>query len=152
MRGPNGEELPDAVLFACTRNGARSPMAAALMAHLYGKFIHIESVGVYHGALDPFAVEVMAELGLDIAGHRGRTFEELGEPHYDLVISFTPEAHHKAMELTRRMAIATEYWPTLDPSAFEGSREQRLLVYRQVRDEIARRLRARFSVRPSPAP
>jgi protein-tyrosine-phosphatase len=152
MRGPNGEELPNSVLFACTRNSARSPMAAALMAHLFGKFIHIESVGVYHGDLDPFAVEVMAELGLDIGGHRGRSFEELGEPHYDLVISFTPEAHHKAMELTGRMAVATEYWPTLDPSAYEGSREQMLAINRQVRDGLEQRLRERFSVRPAPAP
>lgn len=152
MRGPNGEELPDSVLFACTRNAVRSPMAAAMMAHLFGKFIHVESVGVRHGELDPFAVEVMREIGLDIADHRGRTFDELGEPHYDLIISLTPEAHHKAMDLTARMAIATAYWPTVDPTAFEGSREQILAVYRQVRDDLMKRLRERFAVRPAPAP
>lgn len=152
IRGPNGEELPGSVLFACTRNAARSPMAAALMGHLYGRYIHIESVGVHHGALDPFAVEVMREFGLDITSHRGRSFEELGARAYDLIISLTPEAHHKAVALTARMAVKAEYWPTLDPSAYEGSREQRLLVYRQVRDALMERLRARFGVRPAPAP
>ncbi|HWE06781.1 MAG TPA: hypothetical protein VG274_08740, partial [Rhizomicrobium sp.] len=70
MRGPNGEELPGAVLFACTLNAVRSPIAAALMRHLYGRFVYIDSVGARAGELDPFAMEVMEEIGIAIGKHR----------------------------------------------------------------------------------
>ena len=145
MRGPNGEELPGAVLFACTMNSVRSPMAAALMRHLYGKFVYVESAGAKAGELDPFAVEVMEEIGLAISGHKPRRFEDLEDSAFDLVITLSPEAQHKAVELTRTMAVEIEYWPTMDPTAVEGSRERRLAEYRAVRDDLMARIRARFS-------
>ena len=146
MRGPNGEELPGAVLFACTLNAVRSPMAAALMRHLFGKFVYVESAGARAGELDPLAVEVMDEIGIEIAKHKPRRFEDLEDGSFDLVITLSPEAHHKAMELTRTSAADVEYWPTHDPTIFEGSRDQRLETYRGVRDELMRKIRARFSV------
>ncbi|HEV2561073.1 MAG TPA: arsenate reductase ArsC [Rhizomicrobium sp.] len=146
MRGPNGEELPGAVLFACTLNAVRSPMAAALMRHLFGKFTYVESAGARAGELDPLAVEVMEEIGIEIAKHKPRRFEDLEDGSFDLVITLSPEAHHKAMELTRTSAAEVEYWPTHDPTIFEGSRDQRLENYRSVRDELMRKIRARFSV------
>lgn len=152
MQGPTGEELPNAVLFACNLNALRSPMAAALMRHLYGKFVYVDSVGVKRGSLDPFAVEVMAELGIALENHRSKTFEELEDTNFDLVISLTPEAHHKAVDLVRTMAVKTEYWPTLDPTVFEGTREQRLTAYRTVRDGLLARIQARFMRRAAPAP
>ncbi len=146
MRGPNGEELPGAILFACTMNAVRSPMAAALMRHLFGKFAYVESAGVRAGELDPLAVEVMEEIGIEIGAHKPRSFEDLEDAAFDLAVTLSPEAHHKAMELTRTAAMEVEYWPTLDPTAYEGSREQILDAYRQVRDELMRRIRARFAV------
>ena len=146
MRGPNGEELPDAVLFACTQNAVRSPIAAALMRHLYGKFVYVDSVGVKKGMPDPFTAEVLREIGIELGTTKPKTFEELEDTNFDLVISLSPEAHHKAMDLTRTMAVETEYWPTHDPTVIEGSREQRLEAYRQVRNGLMKRLQQRFAV------
>jgi protein-tyrosine-phosphatase len=149
MRGPRGEELPSAILFACTLNAVRSPMAAAMMRHLLGRFIYVESAGVRAGALDPLAVEVMEEIGIEIAAHKPRRFEDLEDSSFDLVITLSPEAQHKAMELTRTAATQVDYWPTMDPTAIEGSLEQRRLAYRAVRDGLMARLRARFVDAPA---
>jgi protein-tyrosine-phosphatase len=146
MRGPNGEELPGAVLFACTQNAVRSPMAAAIMRHLYGRFVYIDSVGVRAGALDPFAVEAMEEIGIEIGKHKPKSFDDFEDTSFDLVVTLSPEAHHRAMELTRTSAADVEYWPTMDATAVEGNREQRLDAYRAVRDELMRRIERRFSV------
>ncbi len=144
MRGPHGQELPGAVLFACTLNSVRSPMAAALMRHLFGKFVYVDSAGVRAGELDPFAVEAMEEIGIEIGKYKPKQFEDLEDGSFDLAITLSPEAQHRAVELTRTSAIEVEYWPTMDPTAVEGSREQRLEAYRAVRDELMRRIKERF--------
>jgi protein-tyrosine-phosphatase len=149
MRGPNGEELPGAVLFACTLNSVRSPMAAAILRHLFGRFVYVDSVGARRGELDPLAVEVMDEIGIEIGKHKPKSFDEFEDTSFDLVVTLSPEAHHKAMELTRTSAARVEYWPTMDPTAVEGSRDQRLAAYRAVRDELERRIQARFEARPA---
>jgi len=132
------------VLIACTMNAVRSPMAAAMLRHLAGRRLHVESAGVKAGELDPLAVEAMEEIGLEIGKHRPRCFEDLEDGSFDLVITLSPEAQHKAMELTRTAATLVEYWPTMDPTAVEGSREQRLAAYRAVRDGLMDRLKRRF--------
>jgi protein-tyrosine-phosphatase len=137
-------ELPSAVLFACTMNAVRSPMAAALLRHFAGKRVYVESAGVRAGELDPLAVQAMEEIGLQIAGHRPRPFEDLEDSSFDLVITLSPEAQHKAMELTRTHATQVEYWPIPDPTAVEGSRTQRLEAYRAVRDQLLEKVRKRF--------
>jgi protein-tyrosine-phosphatase len=133
-----------AILFACTMNAVRSPMAAAMLRHLSRGGLYIESAGVKAGSLDPLAMEAMEEIGLEIGKHKPRRFEDLEDGSFDLVITLSPEAHHKAMELTRTAATKVEYWPTIDPTAIEGSREQRLLAYRMVRDQLMQRLKQRF--------
>lgn len=145
MRGPNGEELPQAILFACTLNAVRSPMAAAIMRQRFGKFVYVESAGARAGALDPFAVEAMEEIGVEIGKHRPKCFEDLEDASFDLIVTLSPEAHHKAMELTRTLAAEVEYWPTMDPTVVEDSREQRLEAYRAVRDALLRRIGLRFA-------
>jgi protein-tyrosine-phosphatase len=138
---------PQAVLFACGLNSVRSPMAAGLFRELFGKSIYVASAGVQKGELDSFAVAVMAELGIDIARHKPHTFEDLDDLeglNFDLIVTLSPRAHHKALELTRTMAAEVEYWPTHDPTAAEGSREQRLEAYRAVRDALMVRIRERF--------
>ncbi|HHI82023.1 MAG TPA: low molecular weight phosphatase family protein [Rhizobiales bacterium] len=132
------------MLFACGQNCIRSPMAEGLMRHLYGHSVYVASCGVVAGEIDPFVGAVMDEIGIGIDGFRPQTFEELEDTSFDLVISLSPRAHHKALEMTRTMAIDTEYWPTMDPSAAAGSREQILDAYRGVRDNIYARLKQRF--------
>jgi protein-tyrosine-phosphatase len=145
LRGPNGEELPGAVLFACTMNAVRSPMAAAIMRHLYGRFVFVESAGARLGELDLLAVEAMDEIGIEVGKHRPKRFEDLDDVSFDLIVTLSPEAHHKAMELTRVSAAEVEYWPTMDPTLAEGSREQRLEAYRGVRDGLMARIERRFA-------
>ena len=121
-------------------------MAAAIFKHFVGK-TYVGSAGVRKGELDPFAIAVIDELGLDISKHKPMTFEEMEEwegLNFDLIVTLAPEAHHKALELTRTMATDVEYWPTPDPTAVEGSREQRLEAYRAVRDQLMQRIKARF--------
>jgi protein-tyrosine-phosphatase len=139
---------PQAVLFACGLNSVRSPMAAALLRHFFGKTIYVGSAGVRKGELDPFAVAAMQEFGLDIAKHKPMTFEELEDwegLNFDLIVTLSPEAHHRALELTRTLAADVEYWPIPDPTDASGNREQRLDAYRSVRDQLLQRIKARFS-------
>jgi protein-tyrosine-phosphatase len=142
--------LPGSVLFACGMNSVRSPMAEALLKSLHGARIYVDSVGVRGRPVDPFAVEVMRELGLDVSRHRPKTFETLADTSFDLVIAMSPEAQHKAVEMTRTTACEVEYWPTFDPTIVEGRREQTLQAFRDVRDQLLRRIRARFPVPPVP--
>lgn len=136
--------LPSSVLFACTFNSIRSPMAEALLKHLHGRHIYVDSVGVRDAEIDPFAVAVMDEVGIDMSKHRAKTFDELEDTSFDLVVSLSPEAQHSAVELTRTMACEVEFWPVLDPTAVEGSREEMLEAYRMVRDHLRRRILERF--------
>ncbi|ODN69570.1 low molecular weight phosphatase family protein [Methylobrevis pamukkalensis] len=135
---------PGAVLFACSLNSVRSPMAAAIARDLFPGKVYVASAGVRRGAADPFAVAVMEEIGLDIRQHRPHTFEDLEDMNFDLVITLAPEAHHRALELTRYYAVDVEYWPTGDPSATAGSREQIMAAYRNVRDGLRKRILARL--------
>ena len=143
--------LPASVLFACTWNAVRSPMAAGIMRSLFARRLRVDSVGVRRGGvLDPFAVFVMAEIGIDIGGHRPQTFEDLAGASFDMVVSLSPEAQHKALALTGVAGGEVAFWHTLDPGVVEGNREARLLAYREVRDRLKARLLARFG--PDRAP
>jgi len=138
---------PQSVLFACGHNAIRSPMAMAILRHLYGKSIYVGSAGVKDGEPDAFAITAMEEIGLDIQKHKPQTFEQLDEwdgLNFDLIVTLSPEAHHKALELTRTLAADVEYWPMPDPSGTEGNREQQLDAYRQVRDMLMTKIRQRF--------
>ncbi len=138
-------KLPHAVLFACTRNVVRSPMAAALMRHRFGSAVYVASAGINRGERDAFALAVMQETGISMGAHVPSTLDELGDMSFDLIIALSPEALERAKELTRNMAVEIEYWPVPDPSADEGSREQRLSAYREVRDALDARIGQRFS-------
>ncbi len=147
--GPNGEELPGAVLFACTLNSVRSPIAAAIMKQRFGRFVYVDSVGVRAGENDPLVSEVLDEIGIELGKHRPKSFDQFEDTSFDLVITLSPEAQHKAVELTRTSAAEIEYWPTMDPTAVEGSRDQRLAAYRAVRDDLEWRIQRRFEARPA---
>jgi len=150
---PRKGDLPGAVLFACTMNSVRSPMAEAILRHLAGRRVHVESAGVRAGGSDPFAAAVMDEIGIDIAGHKPNTLQELHDTSFDLIVTLSPEAHHQALELTRTMAVEVEYWPTFDATMLIGhaSREQILHAYRGVRDQLFRRIKRRFGFEGGPS-
>ena len=145
---PPSARTPQSVLFACGLNSVRSPMAESLLQQMFPQALYVRSAGARKGELDPFAVAVMAEFGQDISGHKPQTFEELEDwegLNFDLIITLAPEAHHKALDLTRTPAADVEYWPTVDPTTTEGSREQKLAAYREVCDGLLLRIRRRFA-------
>lgn len=137
-------DLPSSVLFACTMNSIRSPMAEAILKHLHGRKVYVDSVGVRAGEIDPMAVEVLDEIGIDAARHKPKHFDQLEDGFYDLIITLSPEAQHRAVEMTRTMACDVEFWNTFDPQIVEGTRDQRLDAYRMVRDQLLRRIKERF--------
>lgn len=143
---------PKSVLFACTQNAIRSPMAAALMRLRFGPLVRVDSVGVRPAEeVSALAAAVTDEKGGDLAGHRPKGFDALEDSEegpFDLIVSLSPEAHHRAVDLVPILGKAAEYWPTFDPSYAEGSREQVLMEYRAVRDALDKRIAARFP-RPS---
>ncbi len=138
---------PQSVLFLCAHNVVRSPMAAALARHFFGQSLKIAEAGVRAGEPDPFVAAAMEEVGIDLKRHKPVTLDELEDLEgldFDLVVSLSPEAHHRALELTRARPVQVEYWPIPNPSAVWGNREQRLEAYRAVRDELLQRIRSRF--------
>ncbi|HEV7434961.1 MAG TPA: low molecular weight phosphatase family protein [Pseudorhizobium sp.] len=145
-------EKPGAVLFMCGWNAIRSPMAEVIAKRLLPPDIYVQSAGVRSGERDPFVDAVLEEVGLSIGKHHPRTLDDLEDDFFDLIITLTPEAHHAALELTRSNAISVIYWPTLDPTAATGTREQRLSAYREVRDYLWRRIGDQFAGFKSPRP
>lgn len=143
--------LPGAVLFACTMNAIRSPMAEGIMKRHHGTRIFVDSVGVRKGEVDPFVVAVMDEVGIDVSGHTPKTFEELEDGSFDVIVSLSPEAQHSAVEMTRTMACDVLFWNTMDPAIVDGTRDMRLDAYRQVRDELTRRILETFPPTRLPA-
>ena len=151
-----------AVLFTCNFNRVRSPMAEALFKLMLGRDVFVDSCGLWRAPADedepadavqadPFVGMVMAEIGYQLIHHRTKTFDDLEDTSFDMVISLTPESQDRAVALARGRAAEIEYWPTFDPTQVEGSREARLAAYRQVREELSRRISERFGA-PMPVP
>ncbi|MBC8239737.1 MAG: arsenate reductase ArsC [Alphaproteobacteria bacterium] len=138
-------ELPSAVLFACTRNSIRSAMAEGILKYLHGHKIYVDSAGAREGEIDGFAIAVMDEIGIDLSRHRAKTFDDLEDSSFDLIISLSPEAQHKAVDMTQWMACDLEFWNTFDPSIIQSEdRETVLDAYRKVRDQLMERIKNRF--------
>lgn len=141
---------PTSVLFCCDHNAVRSPMAEGMMKALYGKSIYIQSAGVRNDLeIDGFAIAVCGEIGVELSRHRSRSFDEMQEwgddlGSYDLVVALSPASQRRALDLTRLYHIEIEYWPILDPTGLGEGREERLLSYRQTRDQIRAHLLERF--------
>ena len=138
-------KLPSAVLFACTLNAIRSPMAAAIMHHHFGHKVYVASAGIAAGDPDPFVGMIMDEIGIDLKKHRPHSFEDLEDSAFDLLITLSPEALKRAEDMSRTMAIKVENWKIPDPSITQGSRDQILDAYREVRDDLMKRVKERFS-------
>jgi protein-tyrosine-phosphatase len=135
---------PSSILFLCGENALRSPIAESIAKHLYGERVYADSAGVRSGEADPLAISVMAEIGIDLSRHIPKRIEDLMDTSFELIISLTPEAQHKAVELTRSSAAELLYWPMPDPSVEEGNRERLLAAYRELRDLLMSRITERF--------
>ncbi len=136
---------PSAILFACTMNAVRSPLAAGLARNILGQGVFIRSAGVRRGETDGFAVEVAREVGIDLSHHEAHTFDDLQDHFFDIVIALSPEAEAFAREWTRMTDCDVEYWPMLDPTIAEGSRDARLAAYRDLREQLRQRIAGRFA-------
>ncbi len=128
------------VLFLCNRNAIRSPMAAALLGSLGGA---AESAGVTPGDADPLSDQVLEEIGISISTPP-RNVDELRLGRFGLIVALSPQAQHRALEMTRNLHVPVEFWQVADPSQVDGSREQRLAAYRAVRDDLLKKLKDRF--------
>lgn len=131
---------PASLLFVCSENALRSPMAEAMVKAKYGDRVYVDSVGVRQGTLDPLAIAVMEEIGIDISGHRPKLLDDMMATSFDVIVALTPEAQHRAVELTRSSACEVVYWRTFDPSLVEGNREVRLAAYREARAALRRQI------------
>jgi protein-tyrosine-phosphatase len=136
--------LPRSVLFLCGMNAVRSPVAERLARAALPPSVFVASAGVHVGDPDPFIDAVLAEDGLALGERMPRTLDDLEDDYFDLIVTLSPEAHHVALELTRTLAVEVEYWPTVDPTATQGAREQKIAAYRDMRDRLKARIEERF--------
>lgn len=134
----------NSVLFVCSENALRSPMAEAVAKQVCGPDVYVTSVGVRDREIDPFVVEILAEIGIDATGHVAKRLADLMDTSFDLIVSLSPEAHHQALELTRTSAVEVEFWNLMDPSLIEGNRDVRLAAYRDLRETLLERIRSRL--------
>lgn len=139
-----GRKMPGAVLFMCGMNSIRSPIAEAIARGRLPKSVYVASAGVRRGERDPFVDAVLDEIGLSIGRHQPHVLDDLEDDYFDLIVTLAPEAHHKALELTRSWPVDVEYWPTPDPTVVTGTREQILDAYRAVRDHISKLIESRL--------
>lgn len=146
VNATRSDRMPGSVLFTCNLNAVRSPMAEALTKHLYGTRFFIDSAGLEPADRDPFAITVMDEIGIDMTLDHPLAIDAVDIGSFDLVISLTPESCARVTELAHAQAVDIEFWPTLDPFAAGeiGSREQRLMAYRRLRDELQALIIKRF--------
>lgn len=144
MSGARPQARPQAILFVCTENAIRSPMAAAVYQQTYENESYVQSAGIRAGQANLFMPVVMKEVGIDLSNHTPQTLNDLQDSLFDVIVTLSPEGHHQAMELTRTMAVDVEYWPTMDPTLVDGNREQRLDAYRACRDTLKKKIKSRF--------
>lgn len=143
---PDGNKKPiTSVLFVCTMNSIRSPIAEALVKDIFGTKIYCDSAGTREGDTDGFAMAVMAERKLSLENHKSKLVDDLEDLYFDVIITLSPQAHHKILDMTSSEFVEVEYWPTMDPSTIAGSRDQVLEAYRKLRDDLETRIRARFA-------
>jgi protein-tyrosine-phosphatase len=144
--------LPKSVLFCCDHNAVRSPMAEGMMKKFYGQAAYVQSAGVRNDIeIDGFAIAACAELGIELARHRSRSFDELqqgGEDisGYDLIVALSPASQKRALDLTKYYHLTVEYWPISDPTGIGEGREAKLAAYRLTRDQIRTKMIERFGL------
>jgi protein-tyrosine-phosphatase len=146
MTQDQSSSKPKSILFACSLNAVRSPMAEGLAKTFLSQIIYVDSAGLSTNELDQFAVAVMAEIGIDITNHNTQCFDDISVEQFDLIVALSHESYVRAQAITRHTAVQVEYWETDDPTSLNnGSRESRLMAYREVRDKLRKTIRSRFA-------
>lgn len=130
-----------AVLFVCSMNAVRSPIAEGLARMRFGNQAYFNSAGLAKSERDGFALAVLREAGIELDGDEPHTLGEIDCEAFDLVVALSAEAHRRAAELLHATSVELIYWPIEDATQAVGSREQRIEAYRRVRDAIDRRIR-----------
>ena len=144
---PAAGSAPRSVLFLCGMNAIRSAIAEQLARRMLPRSVFVASAGVRQGERDPFVDAVLAESGLSLGDRQPRTLDQLEDDYFDLIVTLSPEAHHRALEMTRSLAVDVEYWPMPDPTGIGGTREQIMAAYRDVRERLKARIAGRFGLR-----
>jgi len=135
------------VLFICTHNSARSQMAEGFLRHLSGGAVEVRSAGTEPGALNPLAVQVMAEEGIDISGHHAKSLDAFLLERFDYVITVCDDANETCPVFPN--ARRRLHWSFPDPSRAEGTLEEHLSVFRAIRDAIGARVEQFLAAIPS---
>ncbi|MBN1223479.1 MAG: arsenate reductase ArsC [Candidatus Aminicenantes bacterium] len=126
--------LKKRILFICTHNSARSQMAEGMMKALYSDRYEAHSAGTEPSRVNPFAVRVMSELGIDISGHRSKSVQEFQDQKFDYVITVCDHAKETCPFFPGGKEILHKSFE--DPAAAKGNDETKLSVFRRIRDEI----------------
>lgn len=128
------------VLFLCTANSCRSQMAEGLLRAIADEKFEASSAGARATSVHKMAVEVMRELGIDISGQRSKALDEFVGGAFDFVITVCADDAKESCPVFTGKAENRLSWSFDDPAAAEGGREERLEVFRRVRDEIKKEL------------
>ncbi len=144
----DGKAAPvQSILFVCSMNSVRSPIAEGVAKELFGRRIYIDSAGLRNSTLDPFALVVLREVGIEFSEDTPRLLENIGLEGFDMVITLSQEARATVSERVRATAVEHIHWPIDDPTLTEGSRDARLVAYRSVRDGIRALLKEQIAPR-----
>ena len=135
-------DLPS-VLFVCSMNSVRSPIAAALARQFFPGRLIVRSAGARSGKADAFVHEVMEEVGIDMSVHTPHMLDELAANHFDLVVTLSDDAKEAVAQKGLETG-ALEHWPMPDPTETEGNREAVVSAYRQLRDTLGQKVKSRL--------
>ncbi len=135
--------MKQSVLFLCTGNSCRSQMAEGWLRHLAGDRFDVASAGTHPVGLNPMAVEVMKEVGVDISSHHSKNMEEFKDQAFDVVITVCDQAKESCPLFPHARSLL--HWSFEDPASATGTKEEQLKVFRRIRDQIVRRLQAFIS-------
>lgn len=127
-------EDKQSILVLCTGNSARSQMAEGIIRHLYGDRFEVFSAGTHPSLVRPEAIKAMAEIGIDISGHRSKSVEEFAGREIDYVLTVCDNARENCPYFPARTNVIHHSFD--DPASVEGDEETRLSAFRKVRDQI----------------
>ncbi|HRK24142.1 MAG TPA: arsenate reductase ArsC [Beijerinckiaceae bacterium] len=129
------------ILFLCTLNSVRSPMAEGLARRKLGQYVHVESAGLIRSERNPFALAVLREIGIDFSEDVPHAMNALAMEGFDLVVTLSDQAQAAVIDRLRFASIRHIHWSIHDPTEAGGSREARLQAFRSVRDDLRQRIR-----------
>lgn len=126
------------VLFLCTHNSARSQMAEGFLRAMAGDRFEAQSAGTEKTSVNPLAIRVMAERGIDLGGHTSKVYDGLMQERWDYLVTVCDDANERCPFVPG--SVKRLHWSFEDPSRARGTEQERLRVFRRVRDQIAQRL------------